>query len=193
METGIQFSEPFITPAHKAIALYGDGGVIGSNPSLVGGVWAWCAVDIHNERIVRRSGFVPVTETRDVTNNNTELIALVLALEALHDGWSGLVCSDSKLALGTLFQGWNARKQPPNIIRRGMRAIARLGHIETMLLQGHPTKADLAKGVGKRRGLPVSPHNVWCDEACNLEKLKYAQRTASVLTQVREMLPSGVE
>lgn len=37
---------------------------------------------------------------------------------------------------------------------------------KTVLLQGHPTKADLACGIGKKRNLPVSIHNVWCDEAC---------------------------
>lgn len=167
--------ESLIQPAHGVVAIYADGGVVGANPSPVGGVWAWCAVNEHDERVVRRSGFTPRRGVREVTNNNMELVALVLAVEALHEGWSGIICSDSRLALGTLFEGFNARKQPPNIVKRGMAAAARLGKVETMLLQGHPTKEDLITGIGARRNLPVSQHNVWCDQECNRVKKQQKQ------------------
>lgn len=176
--------ESIIQPSHQVVAIYADGGVVGGNPSTIGGVWAWCGVNLQDERVIWRSGFTPVTATRDVTNNNMELIALVKALEALPDNWNGIVCSDSKIALGTLFEGFNARKQPPNIVKRGMMAIERLGKVETMLLQGHPTKEDLAAGIGKRRGLPVSQHNVWCDEECN--RVKKQQKQAIELAQSLE-------
>jgi hypothetical protein len=61
-------------------------------------------------------------------------------------------------------------------VKRGEAAVARLGKIEVILLQGHPTKEDLANGLGKKRQLPVSEHNVWCDEACNAEKKKHAPK-----------------
>jgi ribonuclease HI len=177
--------DQIVTCGDRIVAVYADGGVVDANPSPFGGVWAWCAVDEHDERIVRRSGFVPNTETHQMTNNNTEIIALVKALEALPDGWSGLVCSDSKIALGTLFWGYNARKQPACIVKRGMAAVARLGTIETMLLQGHPTKEDLCNGIGKKRKLPVSKHNVWCDKQCNLEKKLWKKRQAHALTKIQ--------
>ena len=167
--------ESLIQPAHGVVAIYADGGVVGANPSPVGGVWAWCAVNEHDERVVRRSGFTLRRGVREVTNNNMELVALVLAVEALHEGWSGIICSDSRLALGTLFEGFNARKQPPNIVKRGMAAAARLSKVETMLLQGHPTKEDLITGIGARRNLPVSQHNVWCDQECNRVKKQQKQ------------------
>ena len=77
------------------VALYCDGGVIGRNPSSQGGVWAWCGVDKNGTRIIEKGGFVPAPPGVQITNNHTEQIAICLALEAMPDGWSGLVCSDS--------------------------------------------------------------------------------------------------
>jgi hypothetical protein len=87
------------------VALFADGGLASKNPSPIGGVWAWCGVNANNERIIQRSGFTPPGKKGTVSNNNSELIALVLALEAMPEGWTGKVCSDSKVALGILF--WN--------------------------------------------------------------------------------------
>jgi hypothetical protein len=44
----------------------------------------------------------------------------------------------------------------------------RLGTVVPVLLDGHPTQAQLAAGVGKR-GHPVSAHNVACDRACTAQ------------------------
>ena len=44
-----------------------------------------------------------------------------------------------------------------------------MGAIITVLVQGHPTKAELENGWGTKRDLPVSEHNVWCDKACKNE------------------------
>ena len=38
------------------VALYADGGVIGSNPSSLGGTWAWCGVSASGDRIRTISG-----------------------------------------------------------------------------------------------------------------------------------------
>src|ERR1043165_5334043 len=81
----------------RVVALDADGGVVGKNPSDIGGTWAWCGVDAEGNRIVWRGGFVPVNG-RPITNNHTEQIAITLALEAMPDGWSGTVCSDSMIA-----------------------------------------------------------------------------------------------
>jgi ribonuclease HI len=165
----------------RVVALYADGGVIQKNPSIIGGTWAWCATDSENpkfgERVIGRGGVVPYVN-RPISNNHTEQIAITLALEAMPDGWSGIVYSDSQIALGRVFQSWRTKNLPDNIIRRSAAAVARLGKIRFVLLQGHPTKDDLIKGVGKKRGYPVSIHNVWCDKECGRQAEKYLHERA---------------
>jgi ribonuclease HI len=157
----------------EIIALYCDGGMIGRNPSQIGGTWAWCAINQNGERIIERGGIVPAPQGQLITNNHMEQIAITLALEAMPDGWSGTVYSDSMVALGRMFKGWKQKNLPANIAKRSSEAVARLGAIETVLLQGHPTKADLELGIGAKRNLPVSIHNMWCDKQCGKEARKY--------------------
>lgn len=157
----------------KVAALYTDGGVIKKNPSVIGGTWAFVAVDADGHRLFEQSGIVPAPPSRPVSNNHTEQIAITKALEAMPDGWSGTVYSDSQIALGRVFRGWKENNLPRNISERSRAALARMGHIRTVLLQGHPTKADLAVGIGKKRNLPVSIHNVRADELCGIEAKNY--------------------
>jgi ribonuclease HI len=151
----------------QVVALYADGGCIRKNPSPFGGTWAWCGVSAAGERIIERGGVVEAKPGQFITNNHMEQIAITLALEAMPEGWSGRVLSDSQVALGRVFRGWARRNLPRNVSERSARAVKRLGRIETVLLQGHPTRADLEAGTGKKRGLPVSEHNVWCDGECS--------------------------
>ena len=157
------------------VALYADGGVIKKNPSSIGGTYAWCAVDASGNRVIEKSGVVPVIE-RPITNNHMEQIALCLALEAMPAGWSGTVYSDSQVALGRVLKGWRTKNLPSNVAQRSAAAVARLGAIKTVLLQGHPTKADLTSGIGAKRNLPVSEHNVWCDKACTHQAKNYVNK-----------------
>lgn len=157
-------------PAPKTVvAVYADGGVIGRNPSLIGGTWAWAHVDAAGERIATGSGVVE-PETAGVpaiTNNYTEMIAILNGLAELPEGWAGIVCSDSKITLGRLFWEWKWTGIPARIIRRAAIVLQRLdlANSTVLLVDGHPTAAQLAAGVGKRGG-PVSEHNVWCDAEC---------------------------
>lgn len=170
----------------KIIALYADGGLILRNPSDIGGSWAWCAVDADGNRLIESGGIVPATEKRAITNNHMEQIAITLALEAMPAGWSGKVYSDSMVALGRIFKGWRVTNLPANIAKRSAAAVARLGRIESVLLQGHPTKADLERGIGAKRNLPVSIHNVWCDQECS--------RQAKLFLKDRSlMIPGGIK
>ncbi|BDI33451.1 hypothetical protein CCAX7_55020 [Capsulimonas corticalis] len=152
-------------------ALYTDGGVIRKNPSLIGGTWAWAQVDASGERIHSECGVVkPFMKDElgfylPVTNNNTEMIALTKGLLSLPEGWSGTVYCDSKIALGWTFWEYNAENVPAPLIAKARLAVTRLGQIETVLLDGHPTAAHLAANKGKRGG-PVSVHNQHCDEEC---------------------------
>lgn len=159
------------------VALYADGGVIGSNPSKLGGTWAWCWVSASGERIRTASGKVlPRTFLPLITNNVTEYVALVKGLESLPEGWSGAVYSDSKITLGRLFAQWRCNGLPLVLVRQGAAAVARLdwANINPILLDGHPAKAQLLAGRGKR-GNPVSIHNVWCDAVCAEEARKYRE------------------
>lgn len=150
-------------------AVYADGGVIGRNPSPMGGTWAWCHVNAAGERITQGSGIVEPAGAGlpAITNNYTEMVALLNGLSAVPFGWHGVVYSDSQITLGRLFWGWKWTNIPADVVHhaRNMRRWIDLTACTPVLLDGHPTKAQLATGVGKRGG-PVSEHNVWCDKEC---------------------------
>lgn len=81
--------------------LYCDGGVIEKNPSKKGGTWA--AKLIQGGKVVRaRGGIITPAQAQmeTVSNNLTEMLALVRGLEMLPDDWSGTVYSDSQVTLG---------------------------------------------------------------------------------------------
>ncbi len=162
----------------EIVAVYADGGVILKNPSTIGGTWAFCAVDAEGNQVIEQGGVVLATATRPITNNQTEQMAIVKGLEAMPDGWSGTVYSDSMIALGRVFKGWRGKNLPSNVIERTTAAMARMGKVEYVLLQGHPTKADLERGIGAKRGFPVSKHNVWCDKECGRQAKEHLAKAA---------------
>jgi hypothetical protein len=94
------------------------------------------------------------------------MIALTRGLLSLPEGWSGAVCSDSRLALGWVFWNFKHEQVPPVLYQKAHQARARLGRLTVIHLDGHPTAAQLLAGVGKR-GNPVSEHNSWCDRECS--------------------------
>lgn len=156
-------------------SLYTDGGVILRNPSALGGTWAWCQVNAAGERIAYESGIVTlelVAPLTVVTNNVTEMVALLRGLRSLPDGWSGTVYCDSKISLGRVFWGWRMAGIPENLGRYAGSALKRLGNIRPVLLDGHPTKAQLSEGRGKRGNL-VSEHNVFCGAECNRQAKEF--------------------
>lgn len=154
--------------------LFCDGGCCGHNPSPIGVTWAW--VLVQDDQIVREdSGIIRTCAVcPTVSNNVAEYAAAVQALESLPAGWNGYLCSDSQVTLGRLFQGWQLKGISNAWAARATAALARLGHVEPVLLQGHPTKADLARGIGAKRNLPVSKWNALCDRRCQ-------ERAASVM------------
>lgn len=145
--------------------LFTDGGVIEKNPSPIGGTWAYRVV--HDGTPI--GGCAGVIEPRGpyptISNNMTELLAIFKGLESLPDGWSGQVCSDSKIALGWVFWGYRRNKAVPILCERVDAAVKRLGELTPILHDGHPTAAQIALGKGKR-GQPVSEHNVFVDRQC---------------------------
>lgn len=152
----------------SAQALYTDGGVIQINPSPFGGTWAWCLVEA-GQRIRHDSGvLLPAPDCPVITNNVTELYALVAGIEALPADWAGLIYSDSWVSLQRVFLGAKLKNVPEWLVERlqVIRQSGRLSQMAYVLLDGHPTQAQLLAGRGKRGG-PVSEFNVWCDEECN--------------------------
>lgn len=152
------------------IALYTDGGVIGQNPSLIGDTWAWCLVDASGEMRRHAVGWLTPAEldAEAVTNNHTELLALVLGLEALDADFAGTVYSDSWVSLQRVFLAAKLNNVPQWLVERLqiLQKSGRLANLDYTLLDGHPTRAQIEAGIGKR-GHPVSIHNVWCDQQCS--------------------------
>ncbi len=149
--------------------LYCDGGVIGHNPSAVGGTWAFRR--LHRGFVVSEKSGVITPETAElptITNNLTEMLAMIRGLQSLPSEWTGTIYSDSQITLGRVFRGWKWKGIPLWMHNEFQKERARLFHwdwIDHVLLQGHPTRAELVAGIGSR-GYPVSEHNVWCDMAC---------------------------
>jgi hypothetical protein len=152
------------------VAVYADGGCIRANPSRWGGTWAWCGIDADGWKVREGSGLLIPGEgdaatLREVTNNNSEFYAVLAALEAMPDGWSGKVCSDSKVTLSRLFRSASLNGIPIAWSIRLGRALGRLGRLEPVQMDGHPSGEHLRAGVGKR-GYTVSRHQQWCDNKC---------------------------
>ena len=151
-------------------ALYTDGGVLDASSSTDGGAYAYCLVNEFDERIVEVARFVTPAELAmpAVTNNLTELLALVRGIAALPNDWAGTVYSDSWVSLQRVFLGAKLNNVPDWLIADVEATRERLKAMQAtyVLLDGHPTRAQMAAGKGKR-GAPVSEHNVFCDAACN--------------------------
>lgn len=153
----------------KIIEAYCDGGVIASNPSSIGGTYAYRLIydDGHIEEY--HTATTPAQMGVDViTNNQTEMIAALMMITQLPHDFEGTVYSDSAVTLGRIFKGWKWKNIPQRFHEMYKRQRIRFTNwdkIKYVQLDGHPTKAQLASGIGKR-GNPVSEHNVWCDEAC---------------------------
>lgn len=155
--------------------LYCDGGVVKSNPSPFAGTWAF--VHVRGVTVVhKRSGVIATSDLgQPATNNVTELLALIAGLKYLPDDWVGEICSDSAITLGRAFSGFAWKNVPNWMIKEfGIRRkrLKNWQRFTYTLLDGHPTKAHLLAGVGKR-GHPVSEFNVMCDKMCSHEAEKF--------------------
>lgn len=165
-------------PVAGCVDLYADGGLTGKNPSL-GGTWAVRAVNDRGAMVAGAAGRFTAAELglTKVSCNVAEVLALVVALEMMPDGWAGRVWSDSVVALITNHRRkYPVKWLPGELLDRILRNRERVGAPFWYQLAGHPTRADLARGVTEDNER-VSEHNVWCDQQCTL------MRTAT--TEVR--------
>lgn len=156
------------------VALYTDAGCAGRNPAPAI-TWAFCAVDENNELVYKESGVVEAPAGRTLTNNFAELCAAIKALEYVGNDWSGTLFTDSAVTQGRISSNWALKNIPPNMVRRLNAVVKRSGKLETVLVQGHPTKAELKTGIG-RNGDPVSIWNVKCDQLCNVQSKSWKEQ-----------------
>lgn len=169
-------SVDFINP----IALYADGGIVGKNGSPKAGTWAF-RVTQNNLVVKEDSGILRYTDdTPHISNNVTELLAVIEGLKSLEPEWCGTIYSDSKITLGRVFCSWAMMNIPEWLIlelNKQKRRLLNFSIFTYGLLSGHPTKAHLNKGTGKNGHL-VSIHNQWCDEECKRQKMKFERQIA---------------
>lgn len=161
--------------------VYADGGCILGNPSKHGGTWAFCYTTgpYPGIRLFGSSGVVRPGELEldAATNNVTELLAIVIALEQLPIGWNGPVHTDSQNAMNRVRcpDDSKFKNVPGFLVDRAKAATKRLGKLRFVLVGGHPTKSELRTGRNEA-GLPVSVHNCWCDGQCQ-DRAKEFRRT----------------
>lgn len=160
------------------IKIFTDGGVIKRNPSPIGGTWAFHAVmpswdNYRNED----SGIIPGTQDNPVTNNQTELFAIIQALKWIPTKSlvTYCICSDSQISLGRVFFGWAMSNISIDMQTELENELYRLSDVKIKqeLYAGHPTKKQLERGWNDKKNLPVSKWNVHCDEMCRQEAEKY--------------------
>lgn len=172
----------------KILSLFVDGGVIGSNPSMIGGTYAYRLIFEDGSNAGRGNVITPTEIGGPVTNNQTEMLAMLEGLKRLPDYWTGTIYSDSAVTLGRVFSGWKWKNIPTWMHQLYKEQRARLtcwSDIKYVQLDGHPTKAQLLSGIGKR-GNPVSEHNVWCDQACT-------EAGETFMAGIAKNIPSAIE
>lgn len=157
------------------ISAFTDGGCVGRNPSKLGGTWAWVVVDADDKEVARASGVITPEQwgMPEVTNNATELLAALKLMEYLPNGWAGTLFTDSQITLFRITRENSKFNGIPDAIEADVKFHRRrLGDFKVVLLDGHPTKAQLDTGIGKR-GHGCSRWNVLCDVLCNQEAEKW--------------------
>jgi ribonuclease HI len=156
-------------------AVYSDGGCVKVNPSPHAGTWAVVYVDMTGREIGHAAGYL-VPDEGTVENNLMETFAALVGLEVLPDGWAGTLYTDNLNALrrittprGTSFNG------PAHELRERCCYVRdRMPDMTGQLLCGHPTRAELESGRGKR-GYPVSVHNVRANALCDETAANFAR------------------
>jgi ribonuclease HI len=150
------------------VGMYADGGISAGGKAEFG-AWAYCLIDAEGKFVEWDYGvLLPACHgLAHVECNAAEFYAFLRGLEALPDGWSGKVYSDSQNTLNRFFQGWQMNGIPENWKMR-MTLLERLGTLEPILLAGHPTAKQLLQGWRQKgtKRYPVSKYNVWCDRQC---------------------------
>lgn len=164
------------------LKLYSDGGVVKKNPSPIGGTWAYVLVRDDQDIIGFNKGFISPQDMgvdEFVTNNQTELLAMVEGLSHLKHDAIVEICSDSEITLGRMFRGYALKNIPAWLVRVMKHEQERLIHFKKFtytLMDGHPTAMEVQRGIGKK-GHITSKYNVLCDDMCNQVAQRYKDVT----------------
>ena len=75
------------------VALYADGGVIASNPSAIGGTYAYRLIRDDGHTIGQGQVITAIDMRGSVTNNQTEMLALLVGLKQLPCDFKGTIYS----------------------------------------------------------------------------------------------------
>ncbi len=153
----------------QPLSLFCDGGLIGRNPSSLGGTWCYCWVDASDQLIHYQSGFIlpHEYELAAVTNNQAELVAAIRALASVPAGWQGLIHTDSKVTLHRISRDIPPGKDGvPEALRLELMDLRRTRRWRAVFVAGHPNKQELTRGYRLRNHLPVSRYNQFCDSEC---------------------------
>jgi hypothetical protein len=135
-------------------------------------------VDVDDEVLAEDAGLLLPhhLDVKRITNNDSELYALVRALEACPDGADVSAYSDSQCTLMRMAR--IARGQAPTktmnqeLYDRAEAALSRLGEVCFVHVKGHPTRSDLERGRTSK-GRLVSRHQVRCDDLCTEKAQEY--------------------
>jgi ribonuclease HI len=159
-------------------SIYCDGGLIGNNPSSLGGTWTWLWVK--SKQVVKmKSGVIEPgdLEQSHITNNDTELMAALRALESC-PGFTGTLYTDSLVTVRRLLSV--PRPHIPGWCRERVFELRTLKDRGVswgiVLLGGHPTRKELQQGFKNKNKLPVSMYNVLCDKRCTELAREYKAR-----------------
>jgi hypothetical protein len=131
--------------------LYIASGCIASNPSMIGGTYAWRLVRDDGE-LIGRAAVVPASSIGgEVTNNQAEMLALLEGLSHLPAHFHGTVCSQGQVTLGRAFAGFRWTNIPGWMHKRYQEQRSRLG-------MWHQIKPQLVDGKNE--------HILWCEQEC---------------------------
>lgn len=108
------------------VELYVDGGVIGTNPSMIGGTFSYKLIYTNGSEYGQAGVITAAEMGSPITNNQTEMLALIAGLEQLPVDFQGTIYSDSNVTLGRAFIGWKWTNIPLWMHKRYQKVRARL-------------------------------------------------------------------
>ncbi len=150
--------------------VFTDGGLMSSNPSTVGGTWAWVRINEEGDVTDCKSGVLLPhhLQLTTVTNNQSEMTAIYKALKGIPSGWKGRLYSDSQICL-TWIQSKKKWKNCPEWLESMVKTeIQRIhnsgGCVYFRHLDGH------------QEGSHFHQWNCRCDQMCNEQRTLYEER-----------------
>lgn len=170
-----------------------DGGVYRANPSPLGGSWAYVLVDATGNWVGESGPMLPGDGVYDrkrqawvISNNVSELAAMVFALMECPKGWYGQVISDSMITLRRITNEAPSMEGVPAWLAELVveaRKHVNIDRCAWLLVSGHPTRAELACGYSQDgdRLRPVSKYNEAVDAMCTTQMAETFKTPVEVL------------